>query len=211
MSFTLGLALWGAVTGTVGTIVALLNFLRDRPNLHLGLTTRMERGYTPEIIAEVKNRGRQPTTIMDVELVSEGRVEIQKGGVTIATGLFTLGLADEEPRVVKPGEVARFPVSLSRWPGPVHADEPLRLHVVDSHERETWGPAIPVLRVFLNAGWQPPGADEDVTAPLPDAPIRPSAVEPRWKLWKSRELRRPSRPPPHAGPPSGSTGEDDRT
>jgi hypothetical protein len=136
-SVTLALAIWGALIGTIGAVIASLKFVRDQPKLSLGLSTHLHRRYAPDIIVNVQNRGRQPTTIMQVELLSEGEAEIWKDNVKVGVGRFTLGLEDEEPRVVMPGAVARFAVSLTRWPGPIHADEPLRVHVVDSHGRKT--------------------------------------------------------------------------
>jgi hypothetical protein len=197
---TLALAIWGAVTGTASILLEAFKYLRDRPRLSLSVTLGFPRGYSPEIGVDVRNQGRQPTTVMKVALRPEGEAEIEKDGVTLASGQFELGLDDERPVVVMPGQVAQFRVSLTRWPGPIHADEPLRAYVVDSHDRLTWGGTAP-LRVFLNEGWRPEEATPDVLKPLPGAPIRPTAVEPRWKLWKPKELRRPSLPPPQAWPP----------
>ncbi len=126
----------------------------------------------------------------------DGESTIERDGDIIATGDFTIGLDDERPEVVMPGEVIQVGVSLGRWPGPIHADTPLRLYAVALPNRRIWGPAAPILRALLNSGWKPHDATTDVLTPLPGAPLRPRAVEPRWKLWKNKELRKPSLPPP---------------
>lgn len=187
--------------GTAGAAVALLGFFRDRPHLSLSINFGIKRGFSPEIVATVHNTGRQPTTVMEVGLVTEGQAEIVKEGMTIATGNFTLGLDDDRPEVVLPGQVIQLGVSLSRWPGPVHADEPLRLYAIALPNRRVWGPSAPILRALLNSGWKPSDAAPEVMRPLPNAPVRPKAVEPWWKLWADKELRKPSLPPPQAWPP----------
>jgi hypothetical protein len=198
---TLALAIWGAVTGTAAILFEAAKYFRDRPKLSLKLHIEMSIGFAPELGVDVRNQGRQPTTVTKVALRPDGQAEIQKDGVLIATGRFELGLEDENPAVVMPGQVEQFRVFLSGWPGPIHADEPLRSYVVDSHDRVSWGPAAPVLRVFLNEGWKPPDdTDPAVLSPLPNAPLRPDPVEPRWKVWKPKEFRKPSLPPPQAWP-----------
>jgi hypothetical protein len=198
---TLALAIWGAVTGTAAIAFEAAKYLRDRPKLSLSLHIEMKRGSLPEFGIDVRNQGRQPTTVMKAALRPDGETEIEKDGVLIATGKFALGLEDETPTVVMPGHVGQFYASLSKWPGPIYADEPLRSYVVDSNDHLIWGPAAPVLRVLLNDGWKPPAdTDPDLLLALPGAPLRPEPVEPRWKVWKPKELRKPSLPPPQAWP-----------
>jgi hypothetical protein len=75
------------------------------------------------------------------------------------------------------------------------ADEPLRLFARDIHGRRIWGRAARMIRMLFG-----PGADEStVPAPLqsifrspPKEHLLPAQVEPGWKVWKRRELRKPS-------------------
>jgi hypothetical protein len=70
MPSTHALALWGAVTGTIGCLgglVALLNFLRDRPGLRV-TAHQVYRGIIDdrehrELVFEVVNNGRRPISI----------------------------------------------------------------------------------------------------------------------------------------------------
>lgn len=139
-------------------------------------------------------------TRTQLRYVPDGGASVEKDGVTIATGDIAIGLDDDRPEVVMPGQVIQVGVSLTRWPGPVHADEPLRLYAVALPNRRIWGPAAPILRALLNGGWNPVDAPPEALTPLPGAPFRPKAVEPRWKLWTHKELRKPSLPPPHVWP-----------
>jgi hypothetical protein len=61
--------------------------------------------------------------------------------------------------------------------------------------RYVWGDAAPVVRMMV--GDDPPMGDEDPDdfkalcyPPRPN--LLPARVEPRWKLWKRRELRHPA-------------------
>lgn len=198
---TLALAIAGAVAGTAALLFDVLKYLLDRPRLSLKLHFEQRLGSAPEVGIDVRNRGRQPTTIMTAALRPEGTAEIEQDGVKLGEGHLNFALSETPTVVAAHGGVAQFRVLLSRWPGPVHADVPIRAYVVDSHDRLTWGPAAPILRVFLNGGWKPPDAQPEALVPLPDAPLRPEPVEPSWKLWKDRELRKPSLPPPQAWPP----------
>ena len=59
------LAVWGAVTGTVGRLgggIALFNQLRERPRLRLLVYTQM-RGAERELVMTVVNHGRRPAVI----------------------------------------------------------------------------------------------------------------------------------------------------
>lgn len=140
------------------------------------------------------NKGRQPTTVVRAALLVGGDVQIrgEDEETPFYSGPIELGVNEGEvPAVVMPGEVSRFCLSLSKWPGLVHADDPLRPYVVEIRNRRTWGPALPFLRIFLKWGWEPPGvSDPRLLEPAPGGPRPTSPVEPRWKLWKLAELRK---------------------
>lgn len=191
---TLAIAIVGLVVGLASGLAQVLAFLRDRAKLSITFDGTMESGYTPDLCVLVANKGRQPTTVVSAALVVGGDMEIRGEGeeTPFYTGPIELGVDEGEvPAVVMPGEVSRFCVSLSKWPGLVHADDPLRPYVVDIRNRRTWGPALPFLRVFLKWGWEPPGvSDPRLLEPAPGGPRPTSPVEPRWKLWKPAELRK---------------------
>jgi hypothetical protein len=77
----------------------------------------------------------------------------------------------------------------------IHADQPLRVYASDARGRKVWGEAAPVVRMLV--GQNPPLQPTDpeslrrLLEPTPER-LLPGAVEPRWKLWKRRELRDPS-------------------
>jgi hypothetical protein len=54
-------AIWGAVTGTIGTVLAASNWLRDQA--HLKLSTSLQAGL---LHVKVLNDGRRPITIEEV-------------------------------------------------------------------------------------------------------------------------------------------------
>ena len=86
----------------------------------------------------------------------------------------------------------------------------MRLYAIDARGRTSWGMAAPVIRMMV--GDRPPVEPGDseimkqLLTPSPE-PLLPAAVEPWWKLWKRRELRKPSayRPPGTEGRPKQGT------
>jgi hypothetical protein len=194
---TLALAIFGAVTGGLGALLDLLRFTFDRPRLVVGFDVTRSTTEPATIGIDVTNRGRQPTTILKAAFRPDTEAEIRHpgSGVVVATGSIDLTLSEEPTVVAAHGGVHQFRVSLKGWPGPFHADEPLRAYVIDSHRNKaTWGPAQPILRMLLRNGWKPGDAAPENLDPAP-GPIRPKPVESRWKLWKPKELRRPPLPP----------------
>jgi hypothetical protein len=158
---------------------------------------------------DVTNRGRRPTTILKAAFRGEWEAEIRDPdtGDVVGSGTMDLTLSEEPTVIAAHNGVHRFRTPLSEWPGPYHADEPLRAYVIDSYKnRPTWGLAPPILRMLLNGGWRPSGASPEALAPL-SGPIRPKPVEPRWKLWKEKDLRKPPLPPSVAWPPPGEGEE----
>lgn len=70
MDATLGLAIWGAVTGTVATSGGIFALLRDRPRItatqEIEIPHSAEDGWdNAELVLVVVNTGRQPVTLLD--------------------------------------------------------------------------------------------------------------------------------------------------
>lgn len=190
---TLTLAIIGAVTGVVGMLLDVARYTLDRPRLVVGF--HVSRSFPdPALIGiDVTNRGRRPTTILKAAFKSDGEAEVRDpdSGALLGTGAVELTLSAEPTVVPAHGGVQQFRTPLTEWPGPFHADEPLRAYVIDSYKNgPTWGPAPPILRMLLNAGWKPSSAPAGSLDPAP-RPMRAKPVEPRWKLWKEKELRKP--------------------
>jgi hypothetical protein len=97
---------------------------------------------------------------------------------------------DGVPKVLPAGEAARFVRALSKWPGPVYADDPLRAYAVDSHGRTSWGTAVPMLRLLLLGGWEPKGVPDPRLLEPAQGPVYARPVAPRWKLWVASDLRK---------------------
>jgi hypothetical protein len=82
----------------------------------------------------------------------------------------------------------------------LHADFPLRAYAVDIRGRRVWGEAVPLLRRLVG---DDPRLLDVVPENLkwafqpPEEPQLPAQVEPGWKLWKRKELRRPEAWKPH--------------
>jgi hypothetical protein len=203
---TLALAILGAVTGTAATLLDLLRYAFDRPRLIVGFNVTRSVEVPAMVGIDVTNRGRRPTTILKAAFRPDVEAELrhpESGAVAASVAAsWTIDLTlSEEPTVIAAhGGVRRFRTPLNEWPSPIHADVPLRAYVIDSYaNRPTWGPAPPILRMLLNNGWQPTGAPPGALDPA--GPIRPQRVEPRWKLWKPKDLRNPQLPPKAAWPP----------
>jgi len=193
-------AIWGGVTGTIALLLNLWKEIRDRPKL----TITQQAGVTEDSPAwiglDVSNRGRRPVTVMatgfqiavEVEVGNESRPD-----VPVRTVLPRLR-GHEDPRVVPPGEVARFRYAVRDWPSPlVHADFPLRGYVIDSYGKTAWGSAWPLLRRLLASGWKPPlGTDATLLGTLPE-PMAAVPLEPRWKAWRDYLLRKVGRTVPN--------------
>lgn len=103
---TLALAIWGAVTGTIVTVVEVVKYLFDRPRLVVGFHLNRSIGKPPEIGINVTNRGRRPTTIMKAAFAPDSEAQIAlEEGVVVATGRVDLTLGDE-PTVIAANAVS---------------------------------------------------------------------------------------------------------
>jgi hypothetical protein len=146
----------------------------------------------------VSNAGTRATTVRDVgffiakqqfdvyrsaedtEPYTHGEGEI---GCSVAQGVF-----------LEAGESKEFEATEQVLGLGVHADQPLRLYARDIRGRRVWGQAVAVVRLLF--GPEPALDQMPVESrklfETPEAPLFPGKVEPRWKLWKKRELRRPT-------------------
>ena len=174
-------------------LLDVARYVLDRPRLAVEIHVSRSIPDPALIGVDVTNRGRQPTTILKAAFKSDAEAEIRHPdtGAVMGTGDLELTLSQDPTVIAAHNGVHQFRTSMTQWPGPFHADEPLRAYVIDSHKnRPTWGPAKPVLRMLLMAGWEPSDASPESLQPAP-RPMRAKPVEPRWKLWKHKELRKP--------------------
>jgi len=191
---TFFLALWGAVVASAAGLVQLLSFVRDRPKLAVTTTTTMSVNEPPEIGIDVANRGRQPTTLMDVAFEVDRELTIAAEGVELARGKPKIELSSGRVVTVLPGEVKRYRLRLEGWPSPgAYVDDPFRPFVVDSHGRRTWGTAEQVMAHLIGLPWEPPPNTPPHLLERTEEAVIASPVAARWKLWLPKELRRPTR------------------
>jgi hypothetical protein len=183
------LVLLGAVAGALAS--AGISAYRERPRLKLRWGTTTAIGRKPAAWIEVRNAGGRATTLREVGFYGK-RVRFETRdrarGEGEATFPFARGVFLER------GETKRFEGAPSIDTFGFHADFPLRVYAVDERDRRVWGSAGPVVRDLV--GPNPPLTDDDPEAlkalfrPL-EEPQYPAQIEPRWKLWKRRELRNP--------------------
>jgi hypothetical protein len=194
-SVTFGVALVGAATGLASAATQIYAATVDRPRLRtdFGMTTRAN--GAPTIYVEVTNVGRRPTTVRQFGFYGgERQMEVIRDGESqpwaTATGEINF---QEGPKFLEAGQSHRVEMVPNIDSFGIHADYPLRAFAVDINGRRIWGRAAPVVRMLV--GPDPPLSDVDppefraLFEPRPD--LRPAKVEPRWKLWKRRELRVP--------------------
>lgn len=154
------LAIWGAVTGTVGTVVAVATIRMDRASIRVSADIR-ELSYQsrerPSLVIRVTNAGKRPIAIAEVALASEwrsvGRIRRQWFPIGISTLLPWSREDDEQardtPRVgewvvrprtrtLNPGEVLTVMDSLDAG---VNASD-IRPYVKDALGRVYWASAI---------------------------------------------------------------------
>lgn len=188
------IAILGAATGVPALAIQIGMYVRDRPQLEIGYRARSDIEGETFLAVDVANNGRQPTTLIEAGFLVDLEIEMwnqTKKALPSVPGKLELRLEQGVHRLVAPGTTTSYVLPLDEWPGPmVHADIPLRPFVVDSRKRRLWGGAAPALRLLLNKGWKPPaGTPRRLLEPNLGS-IEVAAVEPRWKLWKSKGLRK---------------------
>jgi hypothetical protein len=153
------LAIWGAVTGTVGSFVAIANLRRDRATVRVSAEIK-ELSYKsrepPSLIVRVTNIGKQPITIAEVALAVKWRSTgwLRRQSVPERTFLLNWSRESDEqardsPRVgemvirprtrmLNPGEVLTTMDSLDSFGEP----SDLRPYAADALGRPYWASVI---------------------------------------------------------------------
>lgn len=190
MDVTMGLAIWGALTGTLSVGVQSATHLRDRVKIAVG--GRFDQTEERHMLTiRASNRGRQPTTLIEAAWLVKVEARVEVFPTDLIEGPFSIQGPDREPVLLAPGEIHDFTIRLAGWPDPlVHADTPLRPYVIDSHGRHHYGEPAPFLRMMLVGGWQPQGAVDTRLVETPAEPILAEPVAPRWKLWRADHERK---------------------
>jgi hypothetical protein len=195
-ALTAALAIVGATTGLGGLAVQTAVAWRDRARLRLRADVATLYGKPPRIVLDVFNDSPRGTTVREVGLYARP-VRIEVGGDGERRGRPGLAEVDypfnERPFFMEANETRQFAAFPDIFGEGVHADQPLRAYAIDARNRRVWGPAAPYVR--LAVGENPPIEESDDASmksclQRDDKQRGPWPVEPRWKLWKRRELRR---------------------
>ena len=186
------LALIGTVTGVSSLILEAGKAVANRSRLRLNFGVDTAVGKAPHAWIEVFNDAPRGTTVREVGFFAHPlNVEVV-GWAGAAPNSFTFS---KEPFFLEAGAHKRFEGTPDIFNTQTHADFPLRAYARDVRSRAIWGDAAPVARMVL--GPDPPIAPDDpeemkvLLAPAKSR-LLPARVEPRWKVWKRRELRKPS-------------------
>jgi len=196
------LAVIGAVTGSLAAVAEVVSVLRDRPKLIVNFGTTTSESAPPSCWLTVLNDGRQPITLRYAGFYGSEipiRIESREHGtlypVKPATYQFPM---IREPVLLDSGQMhkatALIPDSFDHG---YHVDFPLRAFADDARGRRIWGEAAPIVRMVVGGGPCPDGFPRHLWEPT-SKPLEPAQVEPKWKLWKARELRRGDRGRPSA-------------
>jgi hypothetical protein len=195
-SVTFGLAVVGASAGLASAATQVYAATTDRPRLrtNFGITTRAD--GRPTIFLEVTNVGRRATTVRQFGFYGgQRRVEITRKQESKPWASATADITFHEgPTFLEAGQSHRVDLVPNIDTFGIHADYPFRAYAMDINGRRIWGGAAPVVRMLF--GPNPPLTDADppelkALFSEPRGVLRPAQVEPRWKLWKRRELREP--------------------
>jgi hypothetical protein len=185
---TLAIAIYGAALATVGILIQLHLIRRDRPDLAVAQNVTIIRGGPYVLRVDVSNRGKRATTVVEVGLEVSGghwQANINEAGARRIIPVIRLS-DDGIVRLLQPGDVAGYEraVKVAMYP----IDSPLRPYAVDSHGHLTWGRAQPILRWFIDAGWEPANSGTELTEPS-HRPLYVAPVAAVWQVWKPRALR----------------------
>lgn len=203
---TIGVAIWGAITGTAALALNAAKELRDRPDLRVGFSygVDLDGGWWQ---VSVTNHGRRAVTVVEAGVVIALDFKMvntdESGNVNEGKFQPKVWTSEEVPYLLQPGDMRRHRCELAEWPSLfATADMPLRAFAIDSRGKRTVTAPTYALSDLLSAGWHP--EDE-----IPDdygvggEPIQPKALAPAWKIWRPRLDRRGKQgvsPELHIGP-----------
>jgi hypothetical protein len=191
------IAVIGAVTGVGGLVIQIIGAWRERSRLRFRVDTRTVFGKRPRMVIDVFNDSPHATTIRELGLYAHPvRITHMSGQTSeVSAGVAEIDFPfNERPFFIEAQDMKQFAGAPDLLTYGIHADQPLRVYGIDGRNRRVWGEAAPYFRHLI--GEDPPISDDDEASKhflLPDGETRrPWPVEPRWKLWKRRELRRSS-------------------
>jgi hypothetical protein len=181
---TFALALVGTITGVATAAVEIARTARDRARVQILMTSHSSITQPKAWVSvEVLNTGRQPLTIREVGIYP-GTVRVrhkrQEDGVERDGRSDVLLILATEPFVLEAGTLATFQGHLDEFFNVgLHADRLLRPFAVDLARRWHWGDVEPLMRSFINHGYQvPPGTPDRLLdsgvdpGPVPSKPRR---------------------------------------
>lgn len=192
-SVTLGVAIWGAITGTAALYLNAIKVMRDRPKIEVGMSYGVDPDG-PHWEVEVANHGRRPVTVVEAGL-----------RIALDFDLFTnfseeslsntfepkIWDADVDPYLLAPNEIRRHSHRLTLWPSMLlTAEMPVRAYAIDSYGKGVSSSANHAFIDLLAAGWRPQGT-LDPTITKRDSPIQPKPLAARWKIWRPAHERGP--------------------
>jgi hypothetical protein len=159
--WTTGLAIWGALTGTIGALAAGRNVWWDRPRLSIrGEPERV--GPDAHLVLTINNLG-QPTSVIEVGFAACLSKRVKE---PLADALGAALVSDElkgQPRLMPRGDSYIFRLALDDLPLP--ADTPLVPYARDARGYVTsTGGAF--LRQLLDGAWTPSSPSPAYAAPL---------------------------------------------
>jgi hypothetical protein len=189
VSLTTVLAIYGAGLATITATAGLILEWRNRPRLRVWLGYEVQLHHVPgdpsgnfaKAVVEAANPGRTPTSVVEVVLFWDPPDGM--GDVLLDP--------DEEPRVLGPHQRARWTLDVLNVRVHTHVDIPTRARVTDALQRDTWSRPQCILREFVDSGWRPSDTDPALLEDRRDVRVAKPVV-PRWQVWRSRHLRRPT-------------------
>lgn len=190
---TIGVAIWGAITGTAALYLNAVKEIRDRPNVEVGLSYGVDT-EGPHWEVEVANHGRRPVTIVEVGLriALDFEMETNFSGESISNKFEPkLWEAEGDPYLLASNEIRRHPHRPADWPSILlTAEMPVRAYAVDSYGATNASNARHMFLDFQSFGWKPRGRLDPGTKEK-TSPIRPKPLAPRWKMWRPANERGP--------------------
>jgi hypothetical protein len=144
------LAVWGAVTGTLGATIGLFTFLRDRPKLEV-----LAEELTDEVSLQVVNNGRRPVAVIGLGVTMHpiGAREWLRRLVRRGSHIeITRDFGDNKPIVLEPGHVESASVDIRvAYEDPEGRSWTLRTFALDTRGHRAFGESVVVERIQVGA------------------------------------------------------------